>query len=132
MRRPTKLPHPFQLLPVKPFEQAHNVAVYSPPGLDQLSYFFRPPLLLRITEAASETAVEALTAANPAARLGTKNESLTGIAHPIKYHALVWQADTPQRRKYRASKALHSKIGLLSPLLQLINSVLHRPCGKGK
>ena len=33
--------------------------------------------------------------------------------------------DTPRRRTYRASKALHSKIGLLSPLLQLINSVLH-------
>ena len=55
-----------------------------------------------------------------------------GIARPIEYHALVGQADTPRRRKYRASEALHSKIGLLSPLLQLINSVLHRPYSKGK
>jgi hypothetical protein len=73
-----------------------------------------------------------LTAANPAARLGTENETFTGIARPIEYHALEWQVDTPRRQKYRASKALHSKIGLLSPLLQLINSVLHRPCDIAK
>jgi hypothetical protein len=53
-------------------------------------------------------------------RASPKNHSNSTV-----HHALVWQADTLQRRKYRASKALHSKIGLLSPLLQLINSVLH-------